>query len=528
MLQHTALSYHVSSYLLDTTLASMRGRMWKNYASVSVIEWLRMNFQQQRDVGRLHTVIYSLERPAAKTRRDNRYSMAIASVNPATGETMKTFQPLSSEEIEEKLRRAWSAFHCNRRTPFSKRAEWLNNAARILEDGKQEYGALMTAEMGKTFKSAVAEAEKCALGCRYYAENGERFLADEAVATNASQSYVHYQPLGPVLAVMPWNFPFWQVFRFAAPALMAGNAGLLKHASNVPQCALAIEGIIRRAGFPDDVFQTLLIQADQTAAILADERIAAATLTGSEPAGSAVASQCGERIKKTVLELGGSDAFVVMPSADMDLTVSTAVKARTINNGQSCIAAKRFIIHEAVYDEFERRFVENMKALKIGHPMASDTDIGPLSSGTIRDDLHAQVENAVAVGARLLLGGRKIKGPGFYYEPTVLAAVPRQSDVFREELFGPAAMLFRARNLTDAVEIANDSPFGLGSSVWTRDESEQARFIDEIQAGQVFVNGMVASDPRLPFGGVKRSGYGRELSIFGIREFVNIKTVWRQ
>jgi succinate-semialdehyde dehydrogenase/glutarate-semialdehyde dehydrogenase len=454
--------------------------------------------------------------------------MAIASVNPATGETLETFEPLSAEAIEEKLCTAWSAFHGYRRTPFSERAQWLNNAARILEEGQQEFGALMTAEMGKTLKSAVAEAAKCAWACRYYAENGERHLADEVIATNASRSFVRYQPLGPVLAVMPWNFPFWQVFRFAAPALMAGNVGLLKHASNVPRCALAIEDIIRRAGFPHGAFQTLLIGANQTAAVLADNRVAAATLTGSEPAGRSVASLCGDQIKKTVLELGGSDPFIVMPSAGLDQAVPAAVTARTINNGQSCIAAKRFIVHESIYEEFERRFVESMKALKVGDPMAPETDVGPLSSAAIRDELHAQVERAVAAGARLLLGGRKIAGPGFYYEPTVLAGVPRQADVFREELFGPVAMLFRVANAAEAIEVANDSPFGLGASVWTREAAEQARFIDEIEAGQVFVNGMVASDPRLPFGGVKRSGYGRELGVFGIREFVNIKTVWCQ
>jgi succinate-semialdehyde dehydrogenase/glutarate-semialdehyde dehydrogenase len=454
--------------------------------------------------------------------------MPIASINPATGETLKTFDPLSPDALAEKIQRAWTTFHEYRKTSFAQRAAWLNNAARILEDSKQAYGTIMTAEMGKTLKSAVAEAEKCAAGCRYYAENAERQLADEVVHTNASQSYIRYRPIGPVLAVMPWNFPFWQVFRFAAPALMAGNTGLLKHSSNVPQCALAIEDILHRAGFPVGAFQTLLIGAGQTASVLADDRVAAASLTGSEPAGRAVASACGDRIKKTVLELGGSDPFIVMPSADLDEAVSNGVKARTINNGQSCIAAKRFIVADPVYDEFERRFVETMKALKVGDPMAAETEVGPLSTCSIRDELHAQVERAVASGARVLLGGRMIPGPGYYYEPTVLAGLPRQSAVFHEELFGPVAMLFRVADADAAIDLANDSPFGLGSSVWTRDRYEQERFIDEIEAGQVFVNAMVASDPRLPFGGVKRSGYGRELGAFGIREFVNIKTIWRK
>ena len=452
--------------------------------------------------------------------------MAIASINPATCETLGVFEPLSPDALERKLAHAFTTFQSYRRTSFAQRAQWLMNAARILEDSKQEYGRIMTLEMGKTLKSAIAEAEKCAWACRYYAENGGRHLADEVIATNASRSFVRYQPIGPVLAVMPWNFPFWQVFRFAAPALMAGNVGLLKHSSNVPQCALAIEDILRRAGFPDGAFQTLLIGTAQTASVIADERVAAATLTGSEPAGRSVASQCGDRIKKTVLELGGSDPFIVMPSADLDEAISTAVKARTINNGQSCIAAKRFVVSRTIYDEFERRFVEIMKALQVGDPMAPETDVGPLATRAIREELHAQVERAVAAGGRLLLGGRMIDGPGYFYEPTVLAGVPRQSDIFREELFGPVAMLFRVKDAAEAIEFANDSPFGLGSSVWTRDAAEQVRFIDEIQAGAVFVNSMVASDPRLPFGGVKRSGYGRELGVFGIREFVNVKTVW--
>jgi succinate-semialdehyde dehydrogenase / glutarate-semialdehyde dehydrogenase len=452
--------------------------------------------------------------------------MAIASVNPATGETLSVYEPLSSEALDQKLAHAFATFQSYRKTSYADRARWLNNAARILEDSKREYGRIMTVEMGKTLQSAIAEAEKCALSCRYYAENGERHLADEPIATNASRSFVRYQPIGPVLAVMPWNFPFWQVFRFAAPGLMAGNVGLLKHSSNVPRCALAIEDILRCAGFPDGAFQTLLIGSGQTASVIADPRVAAATLTGSEPAGRSVAAQCGDRIKKTVLELGGSDPFIVMPSADLDEAVSTAVKARTVNNGQSCIAAKRFIVADGIYDEFERRFIETMRGLKVGDPMAPETDIGPLATGAIRNELHAQVERAVASGARLLLGGRMIAGPGYFYEPSVLAAVPREAEIFREELFGPVAMLFRVKDAAEAIELANDSPFGLGASVWTQDPAEQSQFISEIQAGAVFVNAMVASDPRLPFGGVKRSGYGRELGVFGIREFVNIKTVW--
>jgi len=462
-----------------------------------------------------------IARPAARNNR----CMAIASVNPATGETLETFDPLTPQALDRKLALAAAAYRAYRGTSFAQRAQWLRHAARILEESKQAFGAIMTAEMGKTLTSAVAEVEKSAAGCRYYADNAARQLADETIPTNASKSFVRYLPIGPVLAIMPWNFPFWQVFRFAAPALMAGNTGLLKHASNVPRCALAIQDVFHRAGFPEGVFQTLLIGASQTASVLADDRVAAATLTGSEPAGRSVASQCGGHIKKTVLELGGSDPFIVMPSADLDDAVSTAVKARTINNGQSCIAAKRFIVADSVYGEFERRFGETMKSLKVGDPMAPGTDVGPLATAAIRDELHAQVQRAVASGARLLLGGSMLGGPGCFYEPTVLAGLPRQADVFREEFFGPVALLFRVEDADAAIELANDSPFGLGASVWTRDPAEQARFAEEIEAGQVFVNSMVASDPRLPFGGVKRSGYGRELGAYGIREFVNIKTV---
>jgi len=452
--------------------------------------------------------------------------MAIATINPATGEALKTFDPLSDSELEEKLQLALDSFRKHRRTSFADRAGKMSRAAEILEAEKEELGRLMTTEMGKPLKSAVKEAAKCALACRYYAENAERMLADETVETNASRSYIAYQPLGPVLAVMPWNFPFWQVFRFAAPALMVGNVGLLKHASNVPQCALAIEDIFARAGFDRGAFQALLIGSDKVAAVIDDPRVKAATLTGSTPAGSKVASQAGKQIKKTVLELGGSDPFIVMPSANLDEAVKTAVKARTINNGQSCIAAKRFIVAREIADDFEHRFVAAMEALKVGDPMDEATDIGPLATVEILSDLEEQVRKSVEAGARVLTGGRAIEKPGNYYLPTVLTDIPRDSPAYREELFGPVAMLFRARDIDEAISIANDTEFGLGSSAWTNDEAERNQFIEEIEAGMVFINGMVASDPRLPFGGVNKSGYGRELGYYGIREFVNIKSVW--
>jgi len=452
--------------------------------------------------------------------------MTIASINPATGETLRNVSALSAEQIEQKLRLAADTFRSYRHTSFSDRSRMMTRAAEILESEKHELGKTMTLEMGKPLKAAIGEAEKCAWVCRYYAENAERQLADQIVDTNARKSYVRFQPLGPVLAVMPWNFPFWQVFRFAAPALMAGNVGLLKHSSNVPQCALAIEEIFRRASFPDGAFQTLLIGSDAVEGILKDPRVAAATLTGSEPAGRSVASIAGKEIKKTVLELGGSDPFIVMPSANFDVAVTTAVKARTINNGQSCIAAKRFIVADQIYNAFEERFVSEMKSLRIGDPMDESTEIGPLATPQILADLVEQVDKAVSSGARVLTGGKKLDGPGNFYEPTVLVDVDPSAEVSCEEIFGPVAMLFRVQNIDEAIRLANATQFGLGSSAWTNDAHEQEKFIDEIEAGCVFINGMVASDPRLPFGGVKHSGYGRELAEFGIREFVNIKTVW--
>jgi succinate-semialdehyde dehydrogenase/glutarate-semialdehyde dehydrogenase len=452
--------------------------------------------------------------------------MPIASINPTTGETLKTFDSLSAQQIEDKLQRAADTFRTYRRTPFPERTRMMLSAAELLETRKHDLAKVMTLEMGKPIKAAVSEAEKCAWVCRYYAESAPQHLADEVVETNARQSYVRFQPLGPVLAVMPWNFPFWQVFRFAAPALMAGNVGLLKHASNVPQCALAIDEIFSDAGFPAGAFQTLLIGSDAVEGILNDPRVVAATLTGSEPAGRSVAAIAGQQIKKTVLELGGSDPFIVMPSANLDEAVTTAVKARTINNGQSCIAAKRFIVAAEIYDQFERRFVNEMQALKIGDPLEESTDIGPLATPQIVDDLAEQVKRSVANGARVLTGGKKLERPGNFFEPTVLVNLDPHAPVSCEEIFGPVATLFRAANINEAIEIANVTTFGLGSSAWTNDANEQAQFIDELEAGSVFINGMVASDPRLPFGGVKNSGYGRELAEFGIREFVNIKTVW--
>jgi succinate-semialdehyde dehydrogenase/glutarate-semialdehyde dehydrogenase len=451
--------------------------------------------------------------------------MTIQSINPATGETLHSFEPLSESQIEEKISRAAEAFRGYHRVPLAFRGRMMTRAAEILEAEKEKFGRLMTAEMGKPLRAAIEEAAKCAWVCRYYAERAAEFLADEVIPTGATRSFIRYQPLGPVLAVMPWNFPFWQVFRFAAPALMAGNVCLLKHASNVPQCALAIEEIFRRAEFPEDAFQTLLIGSDQVERVLDNPRVVAATITGSAAAGSAVASAAGERFKKTVLELGGSDPFIVMPSADIDEAVKTAVRARIINNGQSCIAAKRFIVAEEIADEFERRFVEIMESLKVGDPMDGTTDIGPLATLDILETLECQVQESVAQGARILTGGERLMRAGNYYAPTILTDIPTNSPAYIEEMFGPVASLFRVPDLDEAIRVANDTAFGLAASAWTNDGEERDRLIDEIEAGLVFINSMVASDPRLPFGGVKSSGYGRELSREGIREFTNIKTV---
>jgi len=452
--------------------------------------------------------------------------MAIASINPATGEKLKEFSAFDDAEIEKRLSRAENAFKKYRRTTFTERSELLHAVTELLFQEKKQFAEVITLEMGKLFRDSIAEIEKCARGCRFYAENGERFLEDEVAQTDAAKSYVQYQPLGPVLAIMPWNFPFWQVFRFAAPALLAGNVGLLKHASNVPQCALAIEQIFCRAGFHDGVLQALMIEPHQVEKVIVDPRVKAVTLTGSDKAGSAVASTAAREIKKSVLELGGSDAFIVMPSADFERALSTAVKARTINTGQSCIAAKRFMIADEIYDEFLNQFVARMRALKLGDPMEETTEIGPLATEQILQGVHDQVQKTIAAGAKLLTGGNRIHGPGFFYEPTVLVDVPKESPAYREEVFGPVASIFRVRNAGEAIELANDTIFGLGSSAWTNDPEERKLFTSELDAGMVFINAMVASDPRLPFGGVKRSGFGRELGATGIREFTNPKTIW--
>ncbi len=452
--------------------------------------------------------------------------MAISTTNPATGEEIESFEELTDEQVEEKIKLAAETFREYRKTSFEERSRMLIRAAEILEEEAEDLGRIMTTEMGKTHASAIAEANKCARGCRFYAENAEKFMSDEAVELEGADAFIRYQPIGPVLAIMPWNFPFWQVFRFAAPALMAGNVGLLKHASNVPQCALAIESVIHRAGFPEGAFQTLLIGSSKIAAIVDDPRIRAATLTGSEPAGREVAGNAGKNIKKTVLELGGSDPFIVMPSADLDEAITTAVTSRTLNNGQSCINAKRIIVHEEIADEFERRYVESMQALKVGDPMDESTDMGPLATPQILEDVDGQVRKSVEAGAKVLTGGKPADGPGNFYPPTVLSDIPEDSPAYREEIFGPVASLFRVSDIDEAISLANDSDFGLSSSAWTNDEAQQERFINELEAGMTYINKMTESTPEVPFGGAKNSGYGRELSHFGIHEFTNPKTVW--
>ncbi len=456
--------------------------------------------------------------------------MPIATINPATGETVKTFTPATDEDVDAAIARAHARFADYRRTTtFAQRAQWAHATADLLEAEADDTAAMMTLEMGKTLKSAKAEALKCAKGFRYYAENTEKLLADEpadADTVGASTAYVRYQPLGVVLAVMPWNFPLWQAVRFAAPALMAGNVGILKHASNVPQTALYLSDVIARGGFPDGCFQTLLVPSGAVERILRDPRVAAATLTGSEPAGQSVAAICGDEIKPTVLELGGSDPFVVMPSADLDEAVTTAVTARVQNNGQSCIAAKRFIVHADIYDTFVDRFVERMAALKVGDPTDPDTDVGPLATESGRDEIAKQVDDAVAAGAVVRCGGARLDRPGWFYPPTVLTDITKDMALYTEEVFGPVASMYRAADIDEAIEIANATTFGLGSNAWTSDEAEQRRFIDDIEAGQVFINGMTVSYPELGFGGIKRSGYGRELAGLGIKEFCNAKTVW--
>ncbi|BFU44775.1 NADP-dependent succinic semialdehyde dehydrogenase [Krasilnikovia sp. MM14-A1004] len=455
--------------------------------------------------------------------------MTIATTNPATGEVLKTFDPMPAEQIDAALACAVTGFRDLRDTSFAQRGAWLRRAADLLEAEQDDLAALVTLEMGKILPAARAEVLKCAAACRFYAEHAEGFLADEqadAAAVGAVRAYTRYQPLGPVLAVMPWNFPLWQAMRFAAPALMAGNTGLLKHASNVPQTALYLGELFLRAGFPEGAFRTLLIPSDAVAAVLSDPRIRAATLTGSEAAGRAVAATAGQALKKTVLELGGSDPFVVLPSADVDRAARVATTARCQNNGQSCIAAKRFIVHDDVYDAFVDRFVAHMSALTVGDPAAEGTEIGPLATRQGRSDVDALVRDAVARGATLRCGGRPPTGPGWFYPPTVLTDVTAEMRMFGEEVFGPVAAVYRVSSYREAVALANATAFGLGANAWTTDPAEQERLITDLEAGAVFVNGMVTSYPQLPFGGVKDSGYGRELSAVGIREFCNLKTVW--
>ena len=452
--------------------------------------------------------------------------MTLKSINPATGEVIETFQPFTRSQIDDALEAATLAQRVWRKTSFHERGERLRAVAAHLRARKAELARAATREMGKPITEAEAEVEKCAWNCDFYAERAERFLADEQIASSASDSYVSFIPLGVALAVMPWNFPYWQVFRFAAPALMAGNTAVLKHASNVSRVALEIERVFRDCGLPEGAFRTLLVSGAEVEALIGDPRVAAVTLTGSEGAGVSVAQAAGRHLKKTVLELGGSDAFIVLADADLDAAAKTGVRSRFQNTGQSCIAAKRFIVEDAVYDAYLRRFIEETKALRVGDPLLPETQIGPMARTDLRDALDEQVRRSVEMGARVALGGHPIAGPGAFYEPTILADVTPSMPAFTEETFGPVAAVIRARDAEHAVELANDSQFGLGGNLWTEDIERGRALVREIQSGNVFINGMTASDPRLPFGGVKRSGYGRELSSFGIREFVNIQTVW--
>jgi len=451
--------------------------------------------------------------------------MAFASQNPATGEVVATFDNMSDSQIEAALAASMSAHKTLKSWSMEDRRAGMHRIADILEEEAEELGAIITLEMGKTLKSAIGEVKKCALGCRYYADNAADMMADEVVSATAATTYKKYLPLGPIMVVMPWNYPLWQVYRFVGPALMAGNTGLLKHASNVPQCSLSVEDVVRRAGFPEGVLQNIFVTTDQVGEMLRDDRVRGATLTGSERAGASVASICGQEIKPTVLELGGSDAFIVMPSADIDKAVNVGVTARTQNCGQSCIAGKRFILHADIYDEFRAKFKAGFEALVIGDPNDPKTDMGPLVTQRARAEIAEQVDSAVRDGAVRVTGAQLIEGKGFFYRPGILENIPKSSKAYHEEIFGPVAIIFKVNSIEEAIDLANDSPFGLGASIFTQNKREQELAIEEIEAGATFINSMTSSHPALPFGGVKRSGYGRELATEGLRAFCNVKTV---
>lgn len=452
--------------------------------------------------------------------------MSIQTINPATGKIEKTYLEYSTEEVKKSISDSHIAFMNWQRTEIGERSRLMKNAALVMKSKRDEYAYIITTEMGKPIKQSIAEVEKCAWVCDYFADNAESMLAKEIINTDASESYVEFNPLGVILAVMPWNFPFWQVFRFAAPSLMAGNVGLLKHSSNVPMCALAIEQIFNNAGFPKNVFKTLLVGPEAVKEIVKNPFVKAVTLTGSEPAGRKIAEACGRELKKTLLELGGSDPFIVLDDVDIDEVAKLAVQARLINNGQSCIASKRFIVVEKIFKEFSEKFVDAMKAVKIGDPMDDSVELGPIAREDLLYELDSLVKDSVSKGARILTGGKVLPGKGFYYAPTILDNLTKGMPAHDEEIFGPVASLIKARDVQDAVNIANDSPFGLGASIWTRNIRLAKEMATEIESGCVFINGMVKSDPRLPFGGIKNSGYGRELSHYGIKEFLNIKSVW--